>query len=99
MHTTEHLNVHWRASYQEALADAQRLGRPILAVMIAGEKDGAVCLGGDYLRSAALRDQTVIDAVNDQFVPVWINVRTTPIPSFPFSATCWSPPRSTTTTA
>jgi hypothetical protein len=32
------------------------------------------------LRSAALSDSRVIDMVNSEFVPVWINVRTTPLP-------------------
>ncbi len=84
MHTTEHLNIQWRPSYQQAQDDAIRLGRPILVVMIAGEKEGATCLGGDYLRSAALRDDRVIERVNNELVPVWINIRTTPMPPFPF---------------
>ncbi len=84
MHTTEHFKVEWRADYATALADAQRLGRPVLVVMIAGEKDGAICLGGDYLRSSALTDARVIERINRDFVPVWINVRTTPLPPFPF---------------
>ena len=41
-------------------------------------------MGGDYLRSAALRDARVIERVNAEFVPVWINIRTTPVPPFPF---------------
>ena len=84
MHTTEHLNVQWRSSYEQAQAEAQRLGRPMVVVMIAGEKDGAVCMGGDYLRSAALRDERVIAKLNEEFVPVWLNVRTTPVPPWPF---------------
>ena len=36
------------------------------------------------LRSAALKDPRVIDLINAEFVPVWINVRTTPVPPFPF---------------
>ena len=32
------------------------------------------------LRSAALADARVIELINDRFVPVWINVRTTPLP-------------------
>ncbi len=83
-HTTAHLNVSWRADYQSAQADAQKLGRPVLVVMIAGDKEGAICLGGDYLRSSALTDARVIRKINEEFVPVWINVRTTPIPRFPF---------------
>jgi hypothetical protein len=82
--TTEHLNVSWRPSYEHARADAQKLGRPILVVMVAGPKDGPTCLGGDWLRTSALRDARVIQMINDQFVPVWINVRNTPIPPFPF---------------
>jgi hypothetical protein len=84
MHTTEHLNVRWRASYQEAQAEALRTGKPILVVMTAGEKAGDMCMGGDYLRSAALRDPRVIARANEEFVPVWINVRTTAIPPWPF---------------
>jgi len=38
-------------------------------------------VGGQALRSAALADQGVIDYINDHFVPVWINVRTEPIPN------------------
>ncbi len=84
MHSTEHLNVAWRSSYEQAQADALKLGRPILVVLIAGEKEGAICMGGDYLRSLALRDQRVIAQINEEFVPVWINIRTTPVPPFPF---------------
>ncbi len=84
MHTTEHLNVRWRASYEEAQAEAARTGKPILVVMTAGEKAGDMCMGGDYLRSAALRDPRVIARANEEFVPVWINVRTTPVPAWPF---------------
>lgn len=32
------------------------------------------------LRDGALSDPQVIALVNDEFVPVWINIRTTPIP-------------------
>ncbi|MSP60067.1 MAG: hypothetical protein EXR72_06935 [Myxococcales bacterium] len=35
------------------------------------------------LRSAALSDPRVIELVNQKFVPVWINVRTTPLPALP----------------
>ncbi len=84
MHTREHLAIEWRPSYAVAQADAQRLGKPMLVIFGAGEKDGAVCLGADYLRSSALADQRVIDAINRDLVPVWINVRTTPLPPFPF---------------
>jgi len=85
VHTYEHMQVQWRPTYEVALADAHKLGRPLLVVMIAGEKDGPTCLGGDYLRSGALRDPTVIALINDQFVPVWINVREQPVPPFPFT--------------
>jgi hypothetical protein len=84
MEYKEHLNVQWRSSYQQAQADAQRLNRPILVVMIAGDKEGAICMGGHYLRSLALRDERVIARINEEFVPVWINIRTTPVPPFPF---------------
>jgi hypothetical protein len=84
MHTTEHMNVHWRASYQAAQEEALRTGRPIVVVMTAGEKDGNMCMGGDYLRSAALRDARVAARLNADFVPVWINVRTTAVPPWPF---------------
>src|SRR5262249_27836181 len=40
MHTTEHMNVRWRASYQEAQEEALRTGKPIVVVMTAGEKNG-----------------------------------------------------------
>lgn len=32
------------------------------------------------LRDGALSDPQVVALVNDEFVPVWINVRTTPVP-------------------
>jgi hypothetical protein len=32
------------------------------------------------LRDGALSDPEVVSFVNDEFVPVWINIRTTPIP-------------------
>ena len=32
------------------------------------------------LRDGALSDPEVVDLVNDEFVPVWVNVRTTPVP-------------------
>ncbi len=40
-------------------------------------------MGGDWLRSGALSDQQVIHFVNDELVPVWLNVRTTPVPELP----------------
>lgn len=36
------------------------------------------------LRSAALKDPRVIELINSELVPVWINVRTHPVPRFPF---------------
>ncbi len=82
--TPEHLNVSWRPSYEAARAGAVKLQRPILVVMVAGPKDGPTCVGGDWLRTSALRDARVIKMINEQFVPVWVNIRTTPIPPFPF---------------
>ena len=35
------------------------------------------------LRSAALSDSRVIEMINAEFVPVWINVRTTALPKLP----------------
>jgi hypothetical protein len=84
MHTTEHLSIGWRADYDRALVEAKATGRPILVVMASGEKNGATCPGADFLRSDALRSRKVVDLVNLAFVPVWINVRTTPLPPFPF---------------
>lgn len=84
MHTTEHLTVGWRADYDHALAEATRTGRPILVVMASGEVDGATCPGADFLRTDALRSAQVIDLINNAYVPVWLNVRTTPLPPFPF---------------
>jgi hypothetical protein len=84
MHTTEHLEIGWRANYARAAAEAAATARPLLVVMASGDKDGATCPGADFLRSDALRDRRVIDLVNLAFVPVWINVRTTALPRFPF---------------
>ena len=86
MHTTEHLGIGWRASYERAADESARTGRPMLVVLASGEKDGKTCPGADFLRSDALRDRRVIDLLNASFVPVWINVRTTPLPPFPFLA-------------
>jgi len=36
------------------------------------------------LRSAALKDQRVIDLINQEFVPLWVNVRVEAVPRFPF---------------
>lgn len=41
-------------------------------------------MGGAALRVGALSDPEVIDLINTEFVPVWINVRTTPLPRLPF---------------
>ncbi len=84
VHSRGHMKIHWRADFEAARADALRLGQPILTVMIAGEKDGPTCFGGDVLRSAALNDDRVIEMINARFVPVWINVRTSAVPPFPF---------------
>ena len=75
----------WRASYQEAQADALRLGRPILVVMIAG-REGRRHLHGRRLSAlgGAARSRGSSSGVNAEFVPVWINIRTTPVPPFPF---------------
>lgn len=32
------------------------------------------------LRDGALSDPEVIGLINDEFIPVWINIRTTPVP-------------------
>ncbi|MHB8420815.1 MAG: hypothetical protein ACYDCL_22295 [Myxococcales bacterium] len=40
-------------------------------------------MGGQALRSAALADQGIIDLLNERFVPVWIDVRTEPVPPLP----------------
>lgn len=84
MHTTEHLQIGWRQSYEAASAEAARVDRPMLVVLAAGDKDGATCPGADFLRSDALRDARVIALTNDAYIPVWINVRTTPLPPWPF---------------
>ncbi len=84
VHSSGHTKIAWRADFETARADAMRLGRPVLTVMIAGEKDGPTCFGGDVLRSAALNDDRVLQLINDRFVPVWVNVRTTAVPPFPF---------------
>ena len=52
--------------------------------MASGEKDGAACPGADILRSDALVDGRVIALINRAYVPVWLNVRTTALPRFPF---------------
>lgn len=36
------------------------------------------------LRSAALADERVKRFLDEKLVPVWLNVRTTPLPRFPF---------------
>src|SRR5574341_1533534 len=35
------------------------------------------------LRDGALSDPRVIELVNGEFVPVWVNIRTTPVPDVP----------------
>ncbi len=84
MHTTEHLAIRWRVDYAHAAAESTQSGQPLLVVLASGEVDGATCPGADFLRSDALRSQPVIDLANQAFVPVWINVRTTPLPPWPF---------------
>jgi hypothetical protein len=84
MHTTEHLTIGWRGDYLRAQAEAAQTGRPLLVVMASGEKDGATCPGADFLRADALRSAPVIELINREYVPVWINVRTTALPPFPF---------------
>lgn len=37
-------------------------------------------MGGAKLRDGALSDEEVLSLVNREFVPVWIDVRTTPLP-------------------
>jgi hypothetical protein len=65
---------------------AAATGKPLLAVLAAGDRDGLCGYGGDALRSGALADRRVIELVNAEFVPVWINVRTTALPRLPFVA-------------
>lgn len=86
MSTTEHLSIAWRESYERAADEAARTQRPLLVVLASGDKDGATCPGADFLRQDALRSAPVIELINRSFVPVWINVRTTPYPAFPFLA-------------
>jgi hypothetical protein len=40
-------------------------------------------VGGAALRVGALSDQRVIALVNERFVPVWVNIRTDPLPETP----------------
>ena len=40
-------------------------------------------MGGAALRVGALSDQRVIALVNERFVPVWVNIRTDPLPETP----------------
>jgi len=84
MHTSEHLGIAWQPSYSAAQLEAARVGKPLLVVLGAGEKDGAVCLGADYLRSSALADPRVVEQINRDLVPVWINIRTNALPPWPF---------------
>lgn len=84
MHTEEHLEVKWRRSYAAAATEAAATGQPLMVVLASGEVDGATCPGADFLRSDALRDPRVIALANRSFVPVWMNVRTTPLPAWPF---------------
>jgi hypothetical protein len=40
-------------------------------------------VGGAALRAGALSDPRVIALVNERFVPVWVNIRTDPLPATP----------------
>lgn len=40
-------------------------------------------MGGNALRAGAFSDSNVIALVNERFVPVWVDVRTTPVPDVP----------------
>jgi hypothetical protein len=40
-------------------------------------------VGGAALRASALSDPQVIALVNQRFVPVWVNIRTDPLPATP----------------
>ena len=40
-------------------------------------------MGGAALRASALSDPQVIALVNQRFVPVWVNIRTDPLPATP----------------
>ena len=84
MRTTEHLAIGWHADYEHALVEAARTHKPLMVVLAAGEKDGDTCPGADLLRSDGLRDGRVIALANAAYTPVWINVRTTALPAWPF---------------
>ena len=84
MHTTEHMNVRWRASYQEAQEEALAHRPPDRRRHDGGREErrhvhgrGLPALGGAARCARIAR-------LNDEFVPVWINVRTTPVPAWPF---------------
>lgn len=77
----EHMKIRWTANYEAAAAEAQRDHKPILVVLAAGEVDGPCCYGADAMRGDALSDARVIELVNRELVPVWINIRRTAIPN------------------
>ncbi len=77
----EHMKIRWAANYVAAQQEAQRDHKPILVVLVAGEIDGPCCYGGDAMRGDALSDARVIELVNREMVPVWINVRNQPVPA------------------
>lgn len=40
-------------------------------------------MGGAALRGGALNNREVVEHINRDFVPVWVNARSTPLPDFP----------------
>ena len=77
----EHMKIRWAANYDAALAEAGRDRKPLLVVLVAGEIDGPCCYGGDAMRGDALSDSRVIELVNRELVPVWINIRRQAVPT------------------
>lgn len=75
-----HLKIHWSADIAAAQRDAAAQQKPLLVVLVAGPIDGPCCYGGDAMRGDALSDDRVIDLINQELVPVWVNIRTTPVP-------------------
>lgn len=76
----EHMKIGWRATYDEAQAEASRAQKPILVVMAAGDVDGPCCYGADAMRGDAYSDARVIELVNRETIPVWINIRRDAVP-------------------
>lgn len=76
----EHMKVRWAQSFDAAQAEAQRENKPLLVVMAAGDVDGPCCYGADAMRSDAYSDPRVIELVNREMVPVWINIRRDAVP-------------------